>query len=255
MSSAAPQLFCCRVADIDAALLARYEHLLSDEERQRLAGFQASTARTTFLISRALLRTALATRLNVAPETLQFIRDSDDKPQLAPPFADWHFNLSHSNDWVVLALSNCGPVGVDVEGHGRRNNLSGIARRFFSAAENASLADLDGQQWLQQFFAIWTLKEAHGKALGTGLAKILSCCSIEVDTGAGTIEWSLSDAAIDEGSTQSFLYLLEKNVSLAFVQLFGEGAEPPSLHLSIPLSREEPLALIAAARGDWHPLI
>jgi phosphopantetheine--protein transferase-like protein len=252
MVSADTQIFCCRVADVDVELLTRYEDLLDDSERQRLADFQAPIARTTFLISRALLRTRLAARLNVAPTALQFIRDSNGKPQLPPPFNDWHFNLSHGDSWVTLALSRSGPVGIDVESHERRNNLSGIARRFFSAAENSSLIDLDDKQWPQQFFAIWTIKEAHAKALGCGLSKILSCSSFTIDIGKQALQFELSGAAAPDSAVFGWLYRLDNAVSLALVQLHSATAVP-ALIRCVPLMSEETLTLQPLVAGSWLP--
>ncbi|HSB97449.1 MAG TPA: 4'-phosphopantetheinyl transferase superfamily protein [Spongiibacteraceae bacterium] len=252
MSDSELEIFCCRIADIDATLLAHYEQILDAAEQRRLASFQADTARTAFLISRALLRTTLAARLHCAPTELQFIRDANDKPQLAEPFANWHFNLSHSGAWVTLALSQIGPVGIDVESHERKNNLAGIAQRFFSAEENATLVGLDNTRWLQQFFAIWTIKEAHAKALGCGLSKILSCSSFSVDMNKQSIALTLSAAAAPDSAVLSQLYRLDDSVSLALVQLDAIAATPAIIR-SVPLVSENVVALQPLTVGNWSP--
>ncbi len=126
------EILCCPTAAIDDALLAEYRALLSDDELQRLSGYRSESAATEFVIGRALLRTELAQRLQVNARSLVFARDTNGKPQLVYPHHQiWHFNLSHERSWVVLMLSTLGPVGVDVEGHARRNNLAAIAERFF----------------------------------------------------------------------------------------------------------------------------
>lgn len=73
-----------------------------------------------------------------------------------------HFNLSHSGEYVLLAVSSCN-VGADIEQHGRMTEK--VARRVFTPAE---------LKWLEQepeerFTVLWTLKEAVTKALGRGL--------------------------------------------------------------------------------------
>jgi 4'-phosphopantetheinyl transferase len=263
MPAATLEIFCCRIIDIDTSLLTPYEHLLDTAEQRRLPGFQSGSARTAFLTSRALLRTTLATRLQCEPAALQFIRDANDKPQLAEPYANWHFNLSHSHDWVVLAVSSIGPVGIDVESHERKNNLSGIARRFFSADENISLTNLDNAQWMEQFFAIWTLKEAHAKALGCGLSKILSCSSFivaraDAHNSVRNIELQLSNAAAGILLAKSWLYRLDENTSLAISQL-GTTPNKIALHYSVPLAAkaflETYFELAPIATGSWSPRV
>lgn len=273
MAAANLHIYCCRIADVDCTQLARYEILLDADERRRLALFQVAEIRNEFLISRALLRTALAAHLHTESHALQFVRNADGKPQLAPPFANWHFNLSHCSVWVALAISNAGPVGVDIESHARRNNLAAIAGRFFSAAEKTSLQQLvdmgavgapSGAAWLRRFFAIWTLKEAHAKALGCGLGKILSCSSfvpdahflaVEEDSAtprAAAIELQLSGAAASTVPVATWLYRPDPATSLAISQL-GELPAEIALHGWAPDSQTTYFELKPIATGSWLP--
>jgi phosphopantetheine--protein transferase-like protein len=152
----------------------------------------------------------------------------------------------------VLALSQRGPVGIDVENHERGNDLAAIAQRFFSMAENESLTKLDGQAWLQQFFAIWTLKEAHGKALGTGLSKILSCSSFLVDIRRRSVTSILTDVAAPNVPVFNWLHRLDDTTTLAFAQL-RSAAPTPSLIRCVPLAAESSLTLQLLATGSWLP--
>ncbi len=80
------------------------------------------------------------------------------------PYLDGHhFNLSHSGNFVVLAVSDQ-EVGVDIQAP--RTYKPGLVR-WFSPEE---------QTWLQSggdFHRLWTGKEALSKAIGTGLTKAL----------------------------------------------------------------------------------
>jgi 4'-phosphopantetheinyl transferase len=273
MAAANLHIYCCRIADVDSTQLARYEILLDADERRRLALFQVAEIRNEFLISRALLRTALAVHLHTESHALQFVRNADGKPQLAPPFANWHFNLSHSSAWVALAISSVGPVGIDIESHARKNNLAAIAGRFFSAAENASLQQLvdlgavgapSGTAWLRRFFAIWTLKEAHAKALGCGLGKILSCSSfvpsadflaVEENSAAprtAAIELQLSGAAASAVPVATWLYRPDPATSLAVSQL-GELPAAIALYRWAPESLKTYFERSPIAAGSWLP--
>lgn len=217
MTAARIEVLCCAVSEIGAVLLASYENLLSDEELTRLRSFRSPGAAKEFLVGRALLRTALSDRLNCDPRQLQFTKNADGKPELVSPPSTWQFNLTHSHDWVALALCAGASIGVDIESYKRRNNLARIAERFFSESENAQLRQSGESEWLDYFFAVWTLKEAHAKALGCGLPKILNCSSIDVNLTAGTIDFSLSGAAVTTATISSWLFKFERECALAVV--------------------------------------
>lgn len=82
-----------------------------------------------------------------------------------PALADGRqFNLSHAGDYAVLATAD-DSIGVDVEII-RPVDCLRIAKRFFHPDE---LAYLQAQSEPEAaFFALWTLKESYGKALGRG---------------------------------------------------------------------------------------
>lgn len=252
MSAARLEVLCCPLAEVDDELLARCKNLLSDAELQRLAAFRVESAAKEFIVSRALLRGALAERLQCAPVDLQFLSNSDGKPQLAAPHVGYQFNLSHSHAWITLALSPHAAVGVDVEAQRRRNNLDGIARRFFSAREYARLSMFQNAAWLDYFFAVWTLKEAHAKALGCGLAKILSCSSIDIDFNAQEIQFQLSGIARPATGISSWLYRLDEETSLALIAHSNNNTEPQLLIYS-PFSSSREFALPSIAYGRWVP--
>lgn len=74
-----------------------------------------------------------------------------------------HFNISHSGEWVALAVGE-NEIGVDIECSGIGNEK--LAKRVFTPLE---------QSWLKEnekhaFEHLWTLKEAVMKQLGTGLS-------------------------------------------------------------------------------------
>lgn len=224
MISAPIDVLCCALRAVDDKLLTRYENLLNEEELLRLRSFRSAAGAKEFLVGRALLRIALATRVPCDPRELQFTKNVDGKPSLAYPPARWQFNLSHSHDWVALAVCETHTVGVDIESYSRRNNLHAIAQRFFSEEENAQLAQCTENEWLDHFFAVWTLKEAHAKALGCGLPKILSCSSVAVDFTAHSIDLKLSGAALTAHKVSGWLYRLDENSAMALVAHSDVGA-------------------------------
>lgn len=76
-----------------------------------------------------------------------------------PTHPDRHFNLSHTDGFALCALSDEGPVGVDIETV--RPRKESLPAYVMSGEE---LAAFDGS-W-EDFFRIWALKEAYVKYRG-----------------------------------------------------------------------------------------
>lgn len=85
-------------------------------------------------------------------------RGEQGKP-FFPDFPKHRFNLSHTRGLSLCALSMAGPVGVDIERI--RPGQPNLPRYVMSDREFASF---DGS-W-EDFYQIWTLKEAFCKYLG-----------------------------------------------------------------------------------------
>jgi 4'-phosphopantetheinyl transferase len=245
-----PTIHLCPFAAVDPALRERYRARLDASERARHDGLRRDAARLQFLVGRTLLRETLAQRLGCDAAVLRFGRDEQGKPFLAQPRgARWRFNLSHSRDWAALALGEEGEIGVDVEFRGRRNDLDGIAGRFFQPAEAAALRALPEAERRRRFFELWTIKEAAVKALGRGIAGALA--GTEVRCGAdGRIDLTLRDGAAWEGGAAVWhfdLGALGSDYSLAAVLLTAPGrvppVEPPRLFTTVPLVESRPVML------------
>ncbi len=237
----------CPLAALDDTLRRRYrDTLLDDEERARLALFTRAVAADQFLLGRALLRTALGEQLGREPHSLKFERDTDGKPRLHD--ADgWHFNLSHSRDWVALALGRGGDIGVDIESSERRNDIDGIARRFFRPEEVDWLETLPHAQRRFAFFRMWTLKEAAVKALGSGIANTLP--EIGVQTVDGVTALQLHGSAKQPVAPHHWHFTVDAGrYHLAVVLLPSpEGIETlrPTLLRHVPLGEISLLATVS----------
>ena len=175
-----------RCDNVSDNLLERYAALLSDDERQRNQRYRFAADRRRDLIARALLRTQLGERLQLAPESLVFERGEHGKPALVlnncsvpsdhsalKSANHLQFNLSHSDDWIVLAIAD-NRIGVDIESTARKNDVMAIADRYFFGSEIEELTSFDDSEQRQRFFDYWTLKEAYMKARGEGISLGLS---------------------------------------------------------------------------------
>lgn len=80
----------------------------------------------------------------------------------------YYFNLSHSGDYVVCALSER-EVGIDLQEH-RGAAFERVAQRYFSSAEVFAL--MHAQDRAAFFFRLWARKEAYGKLSGRGIMEV-----------------------------------------------------------------------------------
>lgn len=75
------------------------------------------------------------------------------------------FNISHSGDIVLCAVSESCRVGADIE-KVRPVRIAQLTRRVSSASETV------GIESLEDFFSLWTKKEAVAKAAGATVAAL-----------------------------------------------------------------------------------
>ena len=152
-----------RPEDVQAAF-----ELLDGAERARALRYRLRRAHDLFVTARALLRQALGHHLGISSAAVALRYGKHGKPELAEE-SDFRFNLSHSGDTAVLAVSRGREVGIDVEDTSREVDALGLARRFFSRAEAAWVLSHPSELFQAAFFTCWTGKEAYLKARGDGL--------------------------------------------------------------------------------------
>jgi len=156
--------------------LVRFAASLSRDEQERAARFRFERHRIRFIAARGVLRSILATHLDCAPHELQFEYGRNGKPVLATPFADigLSFNLAHSEDLALIAVTRAKSIGVDVEQIRPVTDVDELVTRFFSPCESALFQTLPTTQKDAAFFNLWTRKEAWLKATGEGIAHSLN---------------------------------------------------------------------------------
>lgn len=171
-SSQDVSLYLCRFSQWQTVPQAQLLAALADEERILCQGFSNPMRQRSYALSRYLLRQLLSDRLGCSPARLHFTTGPHGRPELAD--GALHFNLSHSDDWLALALGPC-PLGVDIEAARPPRQPLALARRFFAPAEYDFLANLPSDALAAAFLDLWCLKEAvlkaHGGGLQAGLAR------------------------------------------------------------------------------------
>jgi 4'-phosphopantetheinyl transferase len=148
---------------------------LSLSELERADRFKFEQHRNRFVVARGFLRAILGRCLQTDPRAVDFGYGKQGKPFLSGPFArsGLHFNLAHSDDLALIALTLAGPVGVDVEQVRFLADADQLVARFFSVEENATFSGLAQAQKPAAFFTLWTRKEAQLKATGDGIGSLV----------------------------------------------------------------------------------
>ena len=151
---------------------------LDDEERRRVDSLKFDRDKHRFIHAHAAMRRLLGGVCGIAPEKLALQVDSHGKPTL-PPDCGVFFNLSHSEDQALLAVSRAGAIGVDLEKTRPLSNADALATRHFSERECAHLRSVPaGRSRERAFFHCWTRKEAFIKCTGIGLRTDLRCIEV-----------------------------------------------------------------------------
>lgn len=162
----------CIPLDGPESFLVELWTLLSEDERQRAARFVFEKHRRRFVACRGQVRKILSSYLGAPAEQIRFRYESMGKPALDSPWSDSgvRFNISHSHELALCALTQGRELGVDVEHIREPSDFDGLAERFFAKTEVSVLRSLPQVERLAAFFSCWTRKEALLKATGTGLS-------------------------------------------------------------------------------------
>jgi 4'-phosphopantetheinyl transferase len=155
---------------------------LSGEEQEKARLFKSEPGRARFIVSRYFERAVLAQHTGLRPRDICYSRGPYGKPGLENRIPDrgLSFNLSHSKNLIVIAVTGGPAVGVDAEFGEPGLPFMDIAGAYFHAAELEHLRRLPEGRRDQDFFRIWTSKEAYIKAIGMGLSRPLASFSILV---------------------------------------------------------------------------
>lgn len=155
---------------------------------EKAARFRFEADKGRFIMGRAVLRKLSSQFLGCKTSEVRF-----GYKQFGKPFYEnatlLKFNLSHSNNLIVIGFSSNLEIGIDVEKVRSDYNFSDIAQTVFSPDELLLLNKLTPADRLIKFYELWTRKEAFIKGMGYGLSfpvslKEISVLSEQVETGS-----------------------------------------------------------------------
>lgn len=156
--------------DAESAELPLGEDWLSDDERARAERFRFEHLQASFRRRQGFLRGVLGRYLGRAPAGIEFVAGERGKPLLA--LEGEHalgFNLSHSKEWILVAVARGLDVGVDVQARLPLKELDAMALQIMTPAEHARFLPETAEARFRLFYRLWARKEAVLKASGLGL--------------------------------------------------------------------------------------
>jgi len=195
----------------DPQLLNYFKTILHPDELDRALRYHQEKDRRRFITSRAMLRILLGKYLNQQPGDIQFVIGSNKKPFVQNNGGiDLHYNISHSGDWILIALGNS-EIGVDVEKIDQDFIYQDILPLSFSASEINVIKKSASPQTC--FYLHWTRKEALTKATAKGLddhLKNVPCIdgshTVRTEIVAGLASWTVTSFNVDDLHIGSVAY-------------------------------------------------
>ncbi len=163
----AAELAVLRVPLSSAATEADLIHL-SAEDRETAKKLEGTPRHPMFVRTRAALRIIAGTLAGTNPQNIQTEKDQKGGFRIND-LSSHSFSLSHAGDWLVVAWSTSGPVGVDLEPFPTYARLPALIGECLNPDEARAIDRLTRDKRPKAFAAMWTAKEAFGKAIGTGV--------------------------------------------------------------------------------------
>jgi 4'-phosphopantetheinyl transferase len=172
------------------------DHLPADELEEAGAIFDRAE-RTRSILSKFILRSELSRELGIAPASLGFAKGRYGKPLLSDPVSNLRFNVSHSGNFIAIAISPT-DVGIDIEKHRVIEDAEGMVYDYFCSDEHQWLIESGVENRMPSFFTLWTRKEALLKAIGTGFSTPLNRISV-MDGHIIAGQWRLESIVAPQG--------------------------------------------------------
>jgi 4'-phosphopantetheinyl transferase len=163
--------------------------ILSDSETLQAKRFRFDFLKIRYATTHASLRLILAKYLGIAPGEIKFLAGPGGKPGLEPGSQTLqkllYFNISHSDEMLLVALSAQSEIGVDLEKIKPEFQHAQVSKHFFATREQTWIAEFPPELQNIAFYRLWTCKEAVLKGEGSGMRRDLEIVKIVFEDGMG----------------------------------------------------------------------
>jgi 4'-phosphopantetheinyl transferase len=184
-----------------------FRAILSADERVRADRFHFDRDRRRYIVARGVLRSIIGRYLDVAPEHVTFDYGPQGKPRLSLGSGQipLHFNVAHSHELALYAVTPALEVGIDIEYMLRQvADIDQLAARFFSVNENAIYRALPAIDRRVAFFRCWARKEAFIKAIGEGLSHPLDRFDVTLAPDQSAAILTINGESVDPSAWSLF---------------------------------------------------
>jgi 4'-phosphopantetheinyl transferase len=172
------KLYLCR---LEGELAEQDYAFLSSDERDYAQTLRYEQVKRRYLRVRVWVRQVFAAYLQQPADKILLAKNAYGKPYLVD-YPSVQFNISHSGEHLLIAISSIGAIGVDIEQPRILHTpLTDLVEKCFSNQEISYWQNLPVAEQLAEFYRFWTRKEAFVKAVGRGIALGLPECVIAVD--------------------------------------------------------------------------
>ncbi len=158
------------VASIDSLLVDDYfklkEKSVSQERKKKMEACRMKKDKARSLAAGLLLQYAWNSDRKTT-EKVEISFGDNGKPVCSND-ESFHFNLSHSGEFVACAVSE-EIVGIDIQKE--KTAELAIAKRFFMPEEYETILRASKEEQARIFCKLWTAKESYMKYTGEGMSK------------------------------------------------------------------------------------
>lgn len=179
--------------------------LLSSEEHIKANSFVFEQLRRRYVLAHAILRILISRYLSISPGSISFSYTFYGKP-FCQNYRNFHFNMSHSGNYVAYIFSFNHEVGIDIEFIKEDFPLESLILQVMSHSERKVFHKLTDSQKIDFFYDTWTLKESFLKAVSVGLSYPLPNLTTLLDQNTGPrLQFSLgSQPSLFDFNTWTF---------------------------------------------------
>lgn len=144
-----------------------YRKKITLEENKKINSYFKIEDRQRFFIEILLMKNLISEICNIKIEDIIIEYNEFGKPYLKNDL-NYKFNISHSNELIVIGMDFENEIGVDIE---FKKNIN--LESYIKILKNDEIQKLNTREdKLDKFYEIWTIKESFFKEEGKGLAII-----------------------------------------------------------------------------------